>query len=185
MSTAMERYAMKALECIESLAIEYNRALSTPTEGDQSGSFEQKTRQALTRFAGEAQQIRDNFDIPKEKDAVQGCNWEHEFIANQLFGDSPTSLYVEYEPGNATRYSLLLTPIGRIPHLADDPSIHQDELLVTWVGRSTSFIFSSYNVKPGYLNEKLRLENTADAEALAHFLSAIYEYLPTIAEKAV
>ena len=103
--------------------------------------------------------------------AMKGEPWEYEYVANLLFGANPRSVLVEYEPGNATCYVLLVVPAGAICEVGTDKHFQRGDCVVTWLGNSKSYTFTLGNISTGYLADKLGIENRADADQVALFLN--------------
>ena len=110
---------------------------------------------------------------PAISSAVTGEVWENEFVANLLFGANPRSVFVEYEPGNATCYGLLIVPAGAVCEVGTDTYFAAGDCIVTWLGNSKSYTFTLGNIQEGYLAERLEIENRADASQIALFLNHI------------
>ena len=77
-----------------------------------------------------------------------------------------TGTYVDYQPGNGTRYDTYLTPIDDIHVVVALPEFN------------TSFILNTAaSVSWGYITEKMtrscRTRNDCDASAIAHMLGII------------
>jgi len=105
--------------------------------------------------------------------AMKGEVWEYEYVADILFGANPRSVLVEYEPGNATCYVLLVVPAAAICEVGTDKFFGADQCIVTWVGNSKSYTFSLGGIDSRYLAEKLGIENRADATEVTNFLNRI------------
>lgn len=110
-----------------------------------------------------------------ETAAMKGAPWEFEYIANLLLGANPRSVFVEYEPGNATRYSLLIVPVTALCAVGANNYFKRGECIVSWVGNSKSYTFHLGLIDEGYLANKLGIENRADASQIAIFLNRIAE----------
>jgi hypothetical protein len=106
--------------------------------------------------------------------AFHGSAWEYEYVANLLFGAEPRSVYVEYEPGNATCYRLLIVPTTVICEVGRTHKYFSEgQCVVTWIGNSKSYTFTLGYIDASYLADKLDISNITDAQTITDFLNRV------------
>lgn len=106
---------------------------------------------------------------------ISGTPWEIEAIAHLLRGRRAAPVFIDYSPGNYTRYSLCIVPCRASHILSVHPHLREADYYVTWVGHGSFTLMRNTLVTAAWLEHQMvggRIHD-ADATVLATFFSRI------------